>query len=458
MKKKEKKRTRPIRPVRHSRASGTSGTRSLALEMLGRFDQPEIGWGKRLSAFPARDRSFIKHLVSGTLRNRGLIDFYLDHFLETGAGSLPPEVLDLLRLAVFQLRFCDRVPDFAAVNEAVDLAKGLYRGRYVPLVNGVLRRLLRESDRLVLPARGEDISYRMAVEHSHPRWLVRRYIERFGPADAEALLKANNVQAPLTLRSRSRELAGLLSGSGFETRPGTYVPEALVIEQGADPGTLPGYAKGLFYVQDEAQILVGYLAAGGGPASCVVDLCAAPGGKACLLADLAPPGTLVLAADLSPARLNVLRENLERLGLDRVRLAVTDALLPAFRGAGLVLCDVPCSGTGVFRRKPGLRWRLQPEDLESLSSRQRKIILAAGTCVAPGGVLVYSTCSIEPEENWQVIEWFLAQRSDFRLVPAQELGTIPAALVSGRGCLELFPHLHGVDGVFAARLELRKGV
>ncbi|MBN2288749.1 MAG: 16S rRNA (cytosine(967)-C(5))-methyltransferase RsmB [Candidatus Glassbacteria bacterium] len=428
--------------------------RLLALDLLGQWNNTGLDREELLNACLPRDRALVKNLVSGTLRMRGLIDYYLDHFLKTGKGALPGRVLDILRLAVFQLRFCDRIPDYAVVNEAVELARPLYLGRYVPLVNAVLRGFLREGGKIALPRREDYPAHFLAVKHSHPRWLVGRYLKRFGFEGTESLLKANNVQAPLTVRVRSPETVRAFREAGLETRKGAWAPEALAVGRRLVPSRLPGYGQGLFYVQDEAQMLVGRLAAPQ-PGATVADLCAAPGGKATHLAELAGPDALVVAADTGAGGLEKLRENLDRLRLSCVRLVAADARRPAVRRADTVLCDVPCSGSGVLRRKPELRWRIQPQSLKRFTRLQREIISAACRCVAPGGVLVYSTCSLEPEENSQVIDWFLASTADFVLEHAQKyLGQAP---VSERGFLETFPHLHGTDGVFAARLRRKEG-
>ena len=424
--------------------------RLLALDMLGKWTQTEPDREKQLATCSARDRAFVKNLVTGTLRMRGLIDYYLDHFLKTGTGSLPGRVRDILRLAVFQFKFCDRIPDYAVVNESVELVRPLFNGKYVALVNAVLRGLLRDGEKIALPAEDDNPAFSLAVKHSHPQWLVRRYLKRFGFDSTEALLKANNEQAPLMVRARSGESARAFRAAGVKTTKGAYAPEALVVDAPVPPSRLPGYERGLFYVQDEAQMLVGLLAAPQ-PGSTVADFCSAPGGKVTHLAELVGPDALVVAADVDSKRLEILRENLERLELTNVHLVAGDARRPALNQVDMVLCDVPCSGTGVFRRKPELRWRVQPQSLRKFRQLQREIILAAGRCVAGGGVLIYSTCSLEPEENLQVVDWFLAQRNDFEIEPAQKILT--PALVSEFGCLETFPHLHGIDGVFAARMR-----
>ncbi len=437
--------------------------RALALEMLKRCKELDLLWDSRLEACSPKDRALARQLVSGTLRMRGKIDYYLGFFLRANLNNLPPGVRNTLRMAVFQLKFCDRIPDYAVVNEAVEAAGRLWAGRYRSLVNGVLRTLLREWESVILPdAEKEPLEF-LSVNYSHPRWLVARYLERFGYQGTEALLKANNSQAPLVLRSEETLAGGLsssgnlrqmLNEAGIEVRQSAYLPESLVLEgETRRPSELPGYSEGLFYVQDEAAMLVVHLAAPE-PGWVIFDLCAAPGGKATHLARLAGPDSLVVACDLSRKRLDRLGLNLARLGLGNVRLVAGDASQPGVSCADLVFLDVPCTGTGVMRRKPDLRWRITEKDLKELAGLQSTILAAGAACVRPGGAMVYSTCSIEPEENRGVVSSFLDGNPVFYLDPADKY--LGKKLVSPDGYLETLPHVHGMDGVFAARLVRKK--
>jgi 16S rRNA (cytosine967-C5)-methyltransferase len=441
----------------------SSDPRTLALEMLTQSRESDLDWDSRLEACSPKDRALARQIVSGTLRTRGKIDYYLGFFLQANLKNLPPEVRNILRMAVFQLKFCDRIPDYAVVNEAVEAAGRLSAVRYKGLVNGVLRTLLRQWDSVVLPdAEKKPLEY-LSVNYSHPRWLVARYLQRFGYQHTEALLKANNSQAPLVIRSEEMLAGGLWSRSklrkmlataGIQLRQGAYLRESLVLQgESLRPSELPGYCEGLFYIQDEAAMLVAHLAAP--ETGCVIfDLCAAPGGKATHLARLAGPDSLVAACDRNRKRLARLRLNLARLGLGNVRLVAGDASRPAVRCADLVLLDVPCTGTGAMRRKPDLRWRISEKDLKDLVRLQSAILAAGAGCVRPGGALVYSTCSIEPEENRGVVGSWLAKTTDFYLEPAGNY--LPKELVSPDGYLETLPHLHGMDGTFAARLVRKK--
>ena len=450
---------------KNRRAQGKkSGPRDVALELLGRGWIRGADWERSFEGLPENDRALVRNLVSGTFRQRGKIDFYLGSFLRGEPQALPDRLLNILRLAVYQLKFCDRLPDYAVVHEAVEQAKRLPGGgKLSGLVNGVLRTLLREWDSIALPAADRDPAAWLAVNYSHPLWLVRRYLGFHGFAFTEALLAANNTQAPLVVRSEEAaagvpledsKLLRRFAGSGIKAGRGAYAPEALILSGNSPPPrALPGFEEGLLYLQDEAAMLPARLARPV-PGSLILDLCAAPGGKITHLARLAGESAVLVAADLNPDRLAGLRENFSRLGLGGIKLYAGDARFPALRRADLVLCDVPCSGTGVMRRKPDLRWRIREEDLPALAGLQREILEAAAALTAPEGTLLYSTCSLEPEENWEVVRTFLDGHPDFRLEPADDF--IDPRLVSPQGCLASYPHIHGIDGAFAARLVRKK--
>ena len=425
------------------------------MRLLGKKRELELDSDRGLAALEARDRALAREIVAGTLRNRSLLDFRLAGLLEE-PENLPPAVLNLLRMSAYQLLYLNRLPPYAVVNDAVELAGGMAKGAFTGVVNGVLRNLARRGKAASLPEPADaDPLERLARLYSHPRWLVQRYLKAWGEEYTAGLLAANNQPAPLVLRDdtaaggKGGALFRLLEARGLEFRRGRYAAEAVVIDrQDLNPAELPGYAEGLFYVQDEAAILVGRLARA--PAEgLVADLCAAPGGKITHLARRAGPDVVVVACDKNRKRLIRLRENIRRLRLGKLFLVAADARKPALGSCDLVLCDVPCTGSGVIRRKPELRWRIVPEDLATLSRLQAGIIEAAAECVRPGGALVYSTCSVEPEENRQVVDNFLGAHPEFSLEDAASV--LPPEVVLD-GCLATFPHLHETDGAFAARL------
>ena len=423
-----------------------------ALELL----DDTSGSRPALDGFDKRDRALIKQLVNGTLRWQGLIDYRLNVMLEKGIESLPDKVASILRQAVFQLDFLDRVPDFAAVDEAVKLAGVVNRGNFRGLVNGVLRNYLRRRNSIGLPDEKGDATTFLAVKYSHPRWLVENYVERFGSDEAAKLLTANNEIAPLTIRSIPAGgvdgLQGFLDAKGYRSEKCRFAQGALSMEGNPDPEEIPGFDEGVWYVQDEAQIAVAGLAAAGLKENGVIlDLCAAPGGKAGVLAEKASESAFIVAADSDFGRLNKMRENFIRLNFANLSTVCAQADHPPFKRADMVLCDVPCSGTGVFRRKPGLRWRITPEAVTLLSKLQKKIILAAADMLEPGGVLLYSTCTLEPEENRGVVKYLLERRKCFSLENAADF--VSGEIVADDGFLEMLPHKHGTDGAFAARLK-----
>ncbi len=442
--------------------SGLRGqdVRRTAVEILAESGEIELDRDSRLARLKAKDRALARALVLGVLQNRTLIDYYLARFLASGRpDELPPPLLNILRISVCQLRFMERVPDYAVVSQAVELARAAGLDGLSGLVNGVLRNLVRGWYSVKLPGRMADPLRYLEVKYSHPSWMVRRYLNRFGLEEAGKLLEANNAPATLTLRDEQlaaggqSNLGALLADDGYQIRPGRFLPEALEVPgRGAYPPALPGFGQGRFYVQDEAAMLAARLAAGEGAQALVVAVCAAPGGKATGLARLCPDA-LVLALDSSGYRMSRMGDNLKRLELTRrVKLARCDARSSALRegSAQLVLCDVPCSGTGVIRRKPEIRWRISHGDVKALAAVQLSILRKSAALVAPAGALVYSTCSLEPEENSAVVERFLSGSDRFRLESAGDY--LPEQVVSPRGYLETMPHVHGIDGAFAARM------
>ncbi len=434
--------------------------RRTAVELLAESGEIELDRDSRLARLNARDRALARTLVLGVLRNRTLIDYYLAQFLASGRpDELPPPLLNILRISVCQLRFLERVPDYAVVSQAVELTRDVKLGGLAKLANAVLRNLLRGWDGVELPSRLADPQRYLEVKYSHPTWMVSRYLDRFELDEAEKLLEANNTPAALCLRDehlcggKQSNLGALLEDSGYKTSSGRFLPEALEVHgQGAYPPGLPGFGQGRFYVQDEAAMLAGRLAAGEGVKSLAAAVCAAPGGKATHLARLCPDAS-VLALDSSGHRMVRMENNLKRLELSgRVNMVRCDARRPGIRAqsAELVLCDVPCSGTGVIRRKPEIRWRISRKDIKALAAVQYDILRESAALVASGGALVYSTCSLEPEENSLVVQRFLAGNDEFRLEHASEY--LSGQVLSPAGCLETFPHVHGVDGAFAARM------
>lgn len=410
----------------------------------------DSSFDRRTIRLDPRDRRWTRELVFGMLRQRSWLDALLDDRVRGGLAKLDPDLIDLLRLGAYQLLSMGSVPAYAAIGQTVELSKRRHGIGASKLTNAVLRRLDRERERLAV-ATPEDPVEALALQHSHPRWLVARWIARWGEDETRLLLEANNREAPLVARPYHvvrEQLEAMLEGAGVTVADAPLVPDSLVLTAGVGAMTeLGAFKQGLFHLQDPASTLVTRYAAIASGAQ-VADLCAAPGGKTLELARTA--GT-VFAGDGSFARLARVRDNVRRLDASNVVPFVGDARFPAVHGMDAVLIDVPCTGTGTFRRHPDARWRLKVSDLAVLPAVQRSILRAAATAVRPGGLLIYSTCSLETEENDAQIESFLSDNPGWRLEPPPEGAVPPAVLDAGR--LRVLPQRHGTDGAFAARLR-----
>ncbi len=386
------------------------------------------------------------------LRSRTRLDAGLAPLVPRGFDRVAVPLQDVLRIGAYQLTALDRVPAHAAVSTSVALAREAGGARAGGFVNAVLRRVAVSAgtprvEAESAGAESADPAVRLAAKHSHPAWLVRRWVERFGPDAAEALLVRNNTRPELVLQPARAPLHALQerwAAGGIATRPAPF--GAGLLTDRSRPADLPGFAEGDFVVQDPAQALVAWFA-DLPPEALVYDACAAPGGKAIALGRAARG---VVAADVSRSRARRLVENVRRAGSGREHVIVADARRPPIQGAGAVLVDAPCLGTGTFARHPDARWRVTPEALAQLARQQEELLDAAADAVRPGGLLVYATCSLEPEENEIQVDRFLVRHPEFRREPAEDF---PAALLSPRGDLMMLPHRHGTDGGFAARLR-----
>ncbi|HJU75901.1 MAG TPA: 16S rRNA (cytosine(967)-C(5))-methyltransferase RsmB [Gemmatimonadaceae bacterium] len=447
----------------HTSATALTESRQAAANILSDLrsgEKLDLAFERRVreAALDARDRRWTQELVYGMLRRRAWLDAILAARVRGGLARLEPDLTDLLRLGTYQLLYMRSVPPYAAIAQTVESAKRRHGIGASKLVNAVLRRVDREREELD-PLRdrrvGSDPIDRLAVIHSHPRWLVARWIARWGAGETEKLLEANNTEAPVVLRPFGvvrEQLEAMLEASDVATNDVPLVPDSLGLAPAANGnGTqlaeLGAYRQGLFFVQDPAATLVTRYASIPAGAR-VIDLCAAPGGKAL---ELSRDALVVVAADKSHSRLARLRENVRRLDVRNIALVNADGRQPPMRSVDAVLLDAPCTGTGTFRRHPDARWRLTPDDIASLGVLQRELLDAAATLVRPGGLLVYATCSLEPEENYAQVEAFLATHHEFRLEPPRE-GVIPDTVLDA-GRLRVLPQRHGVDGAFAARLR-----
>ncbi|HLM56952.1 MAG TPA: 16S rRNA (cytosine(967)-C(5))-methyltransferase RsmB [Pyrinomonadaceae bacterium] len=438
-----------------------SAARRAAFEILRRVEEEGSFAAPLLAnttgALAAEDRGLCYELVLGVLRRRLWLDRAIEHFAGRSVDKLDPPALRALRLGLYQLRFLSRVPARAAVNESVNLAH-LHRLRSAaPFINAVLRRAARETEFDPSTLTSDPLE-KIAVGTSHPLWLVRRWAAEFGPAEAEAFARANNEPAPASFRVNNLKDADgsaleRLRAAGVRVGPSRVAPGAFRAEGDAAGAALRALAAGgLVYLQDEASQLVAHVL-GARAGERVLDACAAPGSKTTQIAALAGDGALVAAGDLHEHRLRIVEESCARLGVRGVRTVALDALaaLPFEEGAfDRILVDAPCTGTGTLRHNPEIRWRLRPEDIIELSRVQRGILSEAARVVRPGGLLVYSTCSVEKDENEAVVASFLDSHRDFRQVRASPA---PDSILLPDGAARTWPHRDDADGFYVAALS-----
>ena len=415
-----------------------------------------------------RDRALAAEIVTGTMRWLRSLDFLVEHFAKRRLARIDREVLTILRLSVYQLLHLDRVPAAAVVDDAVDLVRAARKPSATGFVNAVLRSLLRQRSKLPLPARpgtsadrDAQLAY-LGITHSHPDWLVKRWLDRHGFEASEAWVRFNNETPALTLRVNTlratvEEAARTLADDGVETEPTRYGPEGLVVTEG-NPLRRP--QDGLAVVQDEASQLVP-LIVGARPGERVLDLCASPGGKTLGMAGAMRDEGVVVASDVRARRIDLLRQTIRASGARSVRVLQVGAAgtLPFGPVFDRVLVDAPCSGLGTIRRDPDIRWRRAETDLPLLATKQIELLDRAGATVRPGGRLVYATCSSEPEENEQVVDAFLAKHPEFTVVdPRPELPEAVRPLVEERGFFRTLPFRDGLEAFFAAALQRRARV
>ncbi|MDA8442751.1 MAG: 16S rRNA (cytosine(967)-C(5))-methyltransferase RsmB [Peptococcaceae bacterium] len=411
------------------------------------------------------DRALTTELVYGTIKQRLLLDWHLQSFLTKPMESMPLPVQHILRMGAYQLLFLDRVPDRAAINEAVNQVKGRGIAGLGGVVNAVLRNLARDKHNLRLPDQDVQPDLYLSVAYSHPLWMVQRWLKRWGFDATARLCECNNTPAPLTLRTNTLRierdaLLQLLAAQDLAVEPGIRAPESIHVHRFTSMEALQPLQQGLCTVQDESSMLAAHVL-GPQPGEEVIDACAAPGGKTTHMAQLMQNKGQITAFEIHPHKLDLIRHACRRMGVECVQVRQGDSTqlseLVAHQ-VDRVLVDAPCSGLGVLRRKPDARWNKDAESIKELQALQLQIMGQAAQVVKPGGVLVYSTCTIEPEENFEVVKTFLKNHPEF--VPADLNQHLPWALESAtdvhmatKGYIQFLPHVHNMDGFFIARLE-----
>ncbi len=431
-------------------ADGSRDARAVAFRVLracARGQRLDRALDTRAGVLARRDRRWTHALVYGVARLRGRLDHIIARHAHRGIERLDPPVLDLLRMGAYQLHYMAGVPAYAAVSSTVALARANGAGGTAGLINAVLRASARAGSPVEgFPTPEADLEGHFTTWHSHPRWLVRRWLARWGASDTEALLRQDNRTPPLFLRPVGIGVEAALArlrAAGMAATEAGFGSGCLRLAVGADPARAVEAGGGV--IQDPGAALVARYA-DPPPGALVADLCAAPGGKALALSERA---AYVVAADRSPPRLRLLTASGGRLGI-RMGVVVADAAAVPLRRADLVLVDAPCGGTGTLARRPDARWRLGERDLARLAALQSRLLAGASRAVPPGGLLVYSTCTLEPEENDEVVEGFLAQHPEFRLEAPEGMNP---HLLDDRGLLRVLPQRTGFDGAFAARMR-----
>ena len=436
------------------------GVRGLAVKILNRIERTDAYLERLLdnemknAELIGPDKALLYEIVHGVIRWMGRLDWILNGFYKGTFSKAIPNLKNGLRVALYQILFLDRVPDHAAVNEAVEFVKKLQGPKPAGLTNAVLRNIIRSKDSIRYPDPSEDPVGYLSAYYSHPSWMVKRYLERFGMEETEELLLANNEKPYLTLRLNAHrveaeEFKSLLKSVHLRYHIGVYLPEFFKLLNLTNITAWEYFVRGYFNIQDEsAGLACRQLDVSDGMR--VLDLCAAPGGKTAYMASLMHDKGKIIAIDRFDSRLKILRKNMQRLGIQSVQTIETDALDFEDKPYDRVLADVPCMGSGTLSKKPDIKWKKDIFDLRTINELQYNLLCKAGELVKPGGFVVYSTCSIEPEENFIIVEKFLSEHSDFQLVSAK--GNFPDEIIDEHGCIQTLPHKHKMDGAFSAKL------
>ncbi len=421
-----------------------------ACEQQGAWSDGYLKKALRDAGLDSRDAAFATRICFGVLQNRMLLDFYIAQYSSVKPEKLENKVLCALRSAVYQMRFMDRVPHSAAVNEAVNLARKYAKNpKASGLVNGVLRSISRAGEELPQPKE-------LATRYSHPDWLVKAFSLAVPSGELEALLAADNDQPPTTAqvntcKATAGEVIDCLTAAGVTAEPHSWLPNCLVLSNTGNLEGLSAFQAGLFYVQDAAARLA-VMAAGVTPGMRVLDACAAPGGKSFASAIAMGNSGEVISCDIHPHKEKLISAGAQRLGLDIITPVTQDGKADReewHQRFDLVLADVPCSGLGIIRKKPDIRYK-EPKPLENLPAVQGAILENVSHYVRPGGVLLYATCTVLERENEVVVLDFISRHQEFTLEPLElpgPVGYLPDGMAT------LWPHRHGTDGFFFAKLR-----
>lgn len=453
--------TAPLQEKTPERSSLFGGARGTAIKILNRVTRSDAYLDRLLDSelrgedLNELDKGFMHEIVTGVVRWQMKLDWVLTGFFHGNFTKAETNIKNALRVALYQILFLDRVPHSAAVNEAVEFIKQLRGQKAGDLVNAVLRNIIRNIDNIRYPDPGEDKIRHLAVVESHPMWMTRRWVERFGFDEARRLMAANNRIPDLALRTNRLKgevtaFCDLLEKNQIEYSRSEILDCFVKVRHLAGIGSSELFAKGYFMVQDESAGLPVRLLQPA-PGDRILDLCAAPGGKTTFIGEIMGNQGEIIAVDRYETRLNLVGKACQRLGITNVKCVAADATEFSTEPADKVLVDAPCSGLGTLAKKPDAKWNRDRGDVDTLATLQRSILDNAARLVKPDGVLVYSTCTTEPEENGLVVRSFLVDHPEFTMENASAF--VPAAVVNTEGFVETFPHRHSMDGSFAVRLR-----
>ncbi|MGA7719616.1 MAG: 16S rRNA (cytosine(967)-C(5))-methyltransferase RsmB [Ignavibacteriaceae bacterium] len=436
------------------------GVRGLAVKILNRVERTDAYLEKLLdnemrnSELSGQDKALLYEIVHGVIRWMGRLDWVLNGFYKGQFSKAIPNLKNALRVALYQIMFLERIPDHAIVNEAVEFVKKLQGQKPADFTNAVLRNIIRSKNAIRYPDPEEDITGYLSAYYSHPSWMVKRYLQRFGREATEKLLQANNEKPYLTLKINAlkttpEEFKQLLISVNLKFNQGKYLPEFFQLQNLTNITAWDYFTQGYFNVQDESAGLACRLL-DAKPGMRILDLCAAPGGKSAYIAGLIHDQGEIIALDRYDSRLQIMRKNIERLGIKSIKTIEVNALEYNDALFDRILTDTPCLGSGTLSKKPDIKWKKDLFDLRKISELQYGLLVKASTLLKTGGVLVYSTCSIEPEENFEIVKKFLNNYPQFRLKNSTEV--LPKELADEDGCIQTLPHIHHMDGAFAAKL------
>ncbi|MDE3057689.1 MAG: 16S rRNA (cytosine(967)-C(5))-methyltransferase RsmB [Bacteroidota bacterium] len=438
-----------------------SGVRGSAVKILNRVERTDSYLDKLLDAelrsseINDLDKALLTEIVHGVLRWQMKLDWVLNGFFHGNFSKAEVTVKNALRAALYQIMYLDKVPHHAAVNEAVEFIKRVRGEKAANLVNAVLRNIIRNLDGIHYPDVAIDAAQYLAVMYSHPLWMVRRWFNRFGYGETEKLLQAHNEKPPLTIRINTMKIgvdnfAAMLAQQNVAFNKSRYLERFVKIASLSNLTQSELFKQGYFSVQDEsAGIACQLLHIQHGER--VIDLCAAPGGKTTFIGEQLKNAGKVIAVDKYSTRLELVKWACQRLGIQNAEFHAADGIEFSAEPADKVLLDAPCSGFGVLSKKPDIKLKREQKDIDELTAIQLKLLDSAARLVRNGGALVYSTCTIEPEENFGAVRTFLEHHPEFTVDRADQY--VSSSLVSPDGYIETLPHKHGMDGSFAVRLK-----